>query len=203
MDWLTFLSRLFEAAVWPAVVVSIFLLFRKPLCEAAKAWETIKATYKEFSVELKKAKEEADRASLPVSPLIASSSSDESTGSDSRSQSSEPFLDKYERIIEVSPAAGVVEAWRDVEMELLRLAENQEISTNKNVTAAVLTQLEVESALDSRSVELIKTLRRLRNEVAHHTTRSISRDDAMDYATLATRVIARLQEGREESVAED
>jgi len=197
MDWLTFISKLFEAAVWPAVVISIVFLLRKPLCEAVRAWGTIKATYKDFAVELRKATEEADMASLPVSPVVTSSFSDESTGSISGSQGSEPLLDKYERIAEVSPAAAVVEAWRDVEVELLELAKDKGIATSKNFTLALLSRLEATDALDSRSVEIIKALRRLRNEAVHHGTRSISQDDAMEYAMLATRIIARLQEGRE------
>jgi hypothetical protein len=207
MDWLTFVSKLFETAAWPVVVLGIFLLLRKPLCEAARAWETIKATYKDFAVELRKAKEEAEKASLPVSPLVTSSYSDESVESSSSyppsssshpsSRRSEPLLDKYERLIEVSPAAGVVEAWRDVEVELLRLAEGRAIATGKSLTVAVLSQLEAADALDSRSAQIIQRLRRLRNEAAHHTTRPISHDDAMEYAMLATRIIARLQEGRE------
>lgn len=212
MDWLTFISKLFDTAAWPVVVLGIFLLLRKPLCEAVRAWETIKATYKEFAVELKKAKEEAEKASLPVSPLVASSSSDESShaypssrGSESlpSSRRSEPLLDKYERIIEISPAAGVVEAWRDVELELLGFAERRGFPTDRNLTLAVLSQLEAADALDSRSVEIIKTLRRLRNEAAHHTARPISQDDAMEYAMLATRIVARLQEGYEGSTGRD
>lgn len=199
MDWLTFFSKIFEAAAWPSVVVVIVHLLRKPLGDAIRAWETIKATYKEFVLELKRVKAEAEIAALP-SAADTSSSSEGSTGSTSASHNGEPLLDKYERLIEISPAAGIVEAWRDVEVELGVLAERHGIETSRGVTFTIISRLEAAAALDARTVEVIQSLRKLRNEAANHTPkRLLAQEDAMDYAMLAARIIARLQENCEGS----
>jgi hypothetical protein len=192
MDYLTFSVKLCEALAWPTVALITLLLLQKPIGEFIAAWETLKGKYKDIELEFKRtlavAKEKAEDASLPS----ASESTTTTTPAPGGSFSSEPAIDRYTKLIDVSPRAGIIEAWTDIEMALTRVASTCGIPPAWS-SAQLISALTDRGCLNRRTESLLDELRTLRNEVAHGRNLPISKEDAIDYALIAVRVLARLR----------
>jgi DNA repair exonuclease SbcCD ATPase subunit len=89
-----------------------------------------------------------------------------------------------------NPSSAVLEAWRDVEVEAMKLAERTDIfPTSRRRTALnVFKALHNSGVIDSDVAAIADQLRQLRNKAAHHPEPDISTEDAWEYIDVAERV---------------
>lgn len=99
-------------------------------------------------------------------------------------------------LADTNPTSGVLEAWRQVEHEAMRLAERANINRplwSRN-SFHVLRALHDTGVIDANVAEIADQLRQLRNRAAHHPEPDISSDDAKEYIDLAERVAQQLRQ---------
>lgn len=187
MDWLTFIAKLIEILVWPAVVLTAILLLRKPLGEWVLTLTSMKLKWNdwegEFSRGLAEAKETAER--------IEESTTTTTTTTTTAPPDYEPASEKYRRLIDVSPTAGITEAWRDIEIELATAGRKCGLPTNLPPHQLIRTVSDYVH-MDQAMLDLLYHLRTLKNEAVHGRT-EVSPTQASEYAELAVRVLTRLR----------
>jgi len=199
MDWLTFISRVLETFAWPTVVIVIFLLLRKPMASAIVAWETVKLKYKDWEAEIKwRIGQVVEKAEDAFSDVEAVSTTTTTTPDPSRLLRDETILDRYRKLIELSPRSAILEAWIEIEKELHRTMESSDSCDSSSSSQAypanrVISGLVSGGYLDSTMGVVINELRGVRNRVLHRGEVSISADDALDYVMVSLRVLARLR----------
>lgn len=192
MDALTFVSNLISSVVWPLIVVSIVVLLRKPLRELIRDLGRRLRSIKfpggeaEFSQELAEIKEAADEANLPPveavptgAPLLLGVEVD---------------ISQWARLAELSPTAAISEAWRQVENAMREAARRFDIPESETRSAiALIRALGKRQALSPDTVAIVSDLRGIRNTAAHGMKVEISQSDAIEYISLARRIIAALR----------
>src|SRR5215207_469499 len=89
-----------------------------------------------------------------------------------------------------NPSSAVLEAWRDVEQEAMKLAERTDIipPSRRRTALNVFRALHSSGVIDSDVAAIADQLRQLRNEAAHHPEPNISAEDAKEYIDVAERV---------------
>jgi len=189
LDKLTFVSNLISSLVWPLIVVLIVVLLKKPLRELihdlGRRLHSIKfpGGEAEFSQELAEIKEAADVANLPP---VTGVPIDESL-----LFRTEADINQRARLEELSPRAAISEAWRRVENAMRETAKRLDISQSETrSTIALIRALGKHQALSPDTVAIISDLRGIRNTAVHGIEPEISRSDAIEYISLARRVIA-------------
>jgi HEPN domain-containing protein len=192
LDKLTFVSNLISSLVWPLVVVFVVFLLRKPLreliCDLGRRLHSIKfpGGEAEFSQELAEIKEAADIANLP--PVVGVP-----TG-ESLLLRVEEDMNQWARLVELSPRAAISEAWRWVENAMRETAKRLGIpQPETRSTIALIRALGKHQALSPETVAIISDLRGIRNTAVHGIEPEISRSDAIEYISLARRIIAVLR----------
>ena len=197
MDGLTFVNKVFETFAWPTVVIVIFLLLRKPMANAIVAWETVKLKYKDWEAEIKwrigQVVEKAEDAFIDVEAVSTTT-----TTPDPSRLGDETILNRYRKLIELSPRSAILEAWIEIEKELHRTMESSDSCDSSSGSQAypanrVISRLVSGGDLDSTMGAVINELRGVRNRVLHRGEVSISADDALDYVMVAMRVLVRLR----------
>jgi len=192
LDVLRFVSNVISSVVWPLTVVLIVVLLRKPLRELIRDLGRRLRSIKfpggeaEFSQELAEIKEAADVANLPLVEGVP-------TG--------EPLLLRVEedtsqwaRLVELSPRAAISEAWRWVENVLRKTAKRLDIPESETrSTIALIRALRNRQALSPDTVAIVSDLRGIRNTAVHGMEPEISQSDAIEYISLARRIIAALR----------
>ena len=184
MDWLTFISNIVTATAWPLATLAIALLLRSPMSKAIGLISRVKFSEVEveFERQLTAAKEEAS-SELPTETF-------ENVGLPASVD------DHVIKLAGVSPRAAVLESWRQVESAALTAAENllgAEKFKNKTMTFQAISTIERSTTVPERIVDLLRRLRSLRNQAAHSSEFSLSATSAIEYARLASQVVAYLQ----------
>jgi hypothetical protein len=178
MDALTFISKLIDSLAWPVTVVIALVLLRRPLAELLPQMRKLK--YKDFEAEfgedVKQLEEEAKQV-LPAEVVESARAGD-----------------PIEQLIEVSPSAAVLEAWRGVEAAAKRLLERKGHKLDYEVAAPykLIERVLDTAAIDRRKLKIFADLRRLRNKVAHADEYEVAPARARDYVRLASALTADL-----------
>ncbi len=192
MDALTFVSNLISSIIWPLIVIFIVILLRNPLRELirdlGRRLHSIKfpGGEAEFSQELAEIREAADEANLPPveavpigEPLLLRVEGD---------------VSQWARLAELSPTAAITEVWRQVENAMREAARRFEIPESETHSAiALIRALGKRQALSAETIAIVSDLRGIRNTAAHGMKVEISQSDAIEYISLARRIIAALQ----------
>jgi hypothetical protein len=188
MDILTFVAELSKAFAWPAVILLVVVLLRKPIRDLIPFITRFK--YRDFELEFGRKIEEikAEAAiELPdVEPPEAIYSETDQ---------------KIYKLAEISPRAAVSEAWRSVEHEAV-LTVTEEVRRERGQEPAIipphiaLKHLEKTERIDRQTLALIKELRFLRNQAAHAPEFALSTDSAIEYASVAYRLARKLRQLR-------
>jgi hypothetical protein len=184
MDWLTFISKLIGHIAWPVATFAIVLLLREQIKALLAVVSKVKVSSVEveFDRKLELVKEEA----LAVLPQLASSA-DRSTS----------IIDtQLLKLAEVSPRAAVMDGWRHVEAAALRAAKAllpEGTFTNKTFTFRAIRIIEKSGAIPESIVDLMRSLRSLRNDAAHAADFGLTVSAAIEYLHLAARVISYLE----------
>ena len=178
MDTATLIVELVKALAWPVAVIVLLIMLRKPLIEFLPHARKLK--YKNFEIELSEQVRELEKRAareLPAQPAAAAAPA----GS----------LEGLHKLTQVSPAAAVMEAWREVEGGAARLIAEHDIrlETDTHTPFRRIQQTLSEHKLVDRSkLRLFSDLRQLRNKVAHARDYEISPQQAARYVDVAARL---------------
>jgi hypothetical protein len=181
MNALSSLAQMFSAAAWPVAAVIIAILFRGPVKAALGGlkklkWQGLEA---EFGKELGRARDLIDHEPLETMAV----STDDALGK--RDQ------DFILRLAELSPRSVMLEAWREVEAAVRRMASPLSAGgepRNAPSAAAAAKGLREAGKLDDSRYEIFELLRGLRNQAVHDTDFRVRKSDAVEYAIMARRL---------------
>jgi hypothetical protein len=183
MDYLTFVVEFVRAVAWPAAIIVLVVLLRKPLCQLIPLLRKFKGA----GVEL-----EFGEVLAIVKAATAPGSTEGKTVEQFFSwRATEKELSLEERFAGVSTAIKVIEAWGRVELAANRLLER------KNLPIAMafddMAELfEKNGFLSSKQKQLMLYLLQLRNLAAHQGDFGVSRQEAEEYRELADQLISEL-----------
>lgn len=168
MDWLTFIAQIIGALAWPSAVITIFLALRRPIRDLMPFIHKLK--WKEVEIEFGKQVKEISAELVQELPL----------GDDALAASADESL---LRLVEVSPRAAVLEAWRGVELAALDAARRITGDEFRNITLTydALRKLERSKQVAPSILGLLRELRTLRNQAAHSPDFAISKEAALEY----------------------
>jgi hypothetical protein len=178
MDPLSFIAELVKALAWPGAVVLLVTMLRKPLSDLIPLLQRLK--YKDLELEFGKVIEEVKeevQAQLPPVPATKALT----TGASA----------VLVKLAEMSPRAAIIEAWREVEDSLLDAAKRKGLDLPpRQVTLPVyvIRLMHAKGLVDSDKLTIVNDLRMLRNSAAHAPDFALSKDSALEYAELATRL---------------
>ncbi len=184
MDVLTFLSELVKAVAWPATVIVLVVLLRKPIVELIPLLHRLK--YKEleleFSQEISELKTEVE--------AIAKEKGEEAPSTASTSSN-------LLSLVAFSTRAAIMEAWLEVESASVAVASSfwgkspNETLRNMPKLGEYLLQCNV---IDGKQLSVFNKLRQLRNKAAHAQELDLSENDARSYVELATDLAQHIRE---------
>lgn len=184
MDPSTFILELVKALAWPVAAIVALVMLRKPLVELLLLAKKFK--YKDFEIEFNQGlcelRERAEQ-DLPAQTAAA--------------PAQEHRLENLRRLAHVSPAAAVMEAWREVEGAAARLIAKRNILLDADIPTPYL-QIEqklIEHKLVNRgTVAMFSLLRRLRNKVVHARDYEITPEQAGVCVEVAMKLKGHLDE---------
>lgn len=179
MDWLQFIVGMVSSVAWPAVVLSVVLVFRSELARIVERVARLK--YKDLELDFEKVKLQAEQLQLeqePQPPLIAPSPVFTSL--------EDQIMDAVER----APSAAVLLAWSALETAIAAAVSRLAISPDPPSYRSPVHNIEMLASngrLSKTHEKLLHEMRMLRNKVAHEhdSMLSISEDQALNYATTA------------------
>jgi len=176
--WIDQIICLIDILVWPVTIFLLILLARRPIQRLIPFIQRIR--YKDFELEFSKKLAE-------VAADVGESSLLESEGSEER--------DKIYALVDVSPASAVIEAWKSLEQaaqeKVRQLAPKDE--TFQDPLRRPLDYLDHKGVLVPSAASATRDLRMLRNQAAHAGAGEISREDALKYAALASRIRTQIE----------
>ncbi|MEU4954431.1 hypothetical protein ACFYN3_09455 [Streptomyces lavendulae] len=182
-----------KVLLWPSVVLFVVLWFRNDVRGLFRRIRSLSApgVDAEFSDEVDAVSAEAEAA------LRAAAAQSGSTGADAAITMGPPDGDwgfeALEYVARLSPSAGIVGAWKQVESQLFRMALADDPSVVR-WTPRLVDSLDVPPKMK----ETLHDMRRLRNEAAHTgTAETATPDAAVGYVRSCARVVGYL-EGRYE-----
>ena len=183
MDWLSFISKLIETVVWPIVVLTIIFLFKNDI---SKVFGNIKAlkykdTVLDFGSKIEEAKSEADEI-FPENKTYRRNENNE----------------RLKMAAKESPRGMVIDSWLRVENALVEYSRRYNVDVDENKPFR-LQDLIWFNGLDDKGlgkglIGMLEKLRKIRNEAVHLSEANIDSNSAIEYASLAERVIRKLEE---------
>lgn len=188
MGALGFLASAISSVVWPATVLALAYFAREPLKALIARLATVKYGDVEVGFEpglqrleakvvRKTALTEAVPEKVRIEALTASPT--------------EASADRFAQVVDVSPAAAIIEASLSVEYVLEAIARHYGISPPSRRSMLLVTRLlHQKQVIDQNTVEILEELRRLRNLAAHAGSREITRDEALRFKELSDAVIS-------------
>lgn len=175
-SWLSFISNMTNALAWPIALIVIALIFKRPIVEILQ--KVRKLSYGETSIELdiEKAEEQLKEAIPdPVQP-----------------EASPEIEQRFDRLVKISPAAAITDAWKSIETELRRISDWLGYDQKRPVrTLSVLARLVQRNLLSAEIAETVNELRNIRNSAAH--SDDISPDLALRFYDMSVQVLNELK----------
>lgn len=172
MDWLTFIAQLVTALAWPLSLVVAALLFRKPLIELIPALRRLR--FKEFELEFGRELLEAERRAIIIRPSPVTQQVDRTA-----------VPERLQQIAAVSPAAAIIESWRDLEAAAADATARRGISVVGG-SWQLFEALKSQGVLNSTQAAILDNLRNLRNKAVHAPEGNLAVEQALRYAEIAT-----------------
>ncbi|MEQ7767415.1 hypothetical protein [Xanthomonas hortorum] len=191
MDTLTFAAEVIKAVAWPASLLVLAFLLRKPLKELIPLLSRLR--YKEVEIEF----------SREIAVLKAKSLSEQPSGLPNAGVAS-PGLPKgleskrleLLRMVPFSTRVAVMEAWLEVEVAANEVASSfwsrapSDIFRSDPTLGEYLFKCRV---INRDDLETFKRLRHLRNSAAHAQEIHLSEGDAMSYVEVAMSLAAKIR----------
>jgi hypothetical protein len=161
---------LIDSIAWPATILVMFYMLRKPIKSLLPFVENVK--YKDLEVTFRKGLQEA-RTEAGEAGIDFKSSSEEK--------------ENIYRLAETSPSYAIVEAWKEIELaakdKINQLVKNKE--TLSEAQQDPLSHLELTGALIPSTIRAIRELWALRNQTIHIEDLKLSKEDVLEYVILA------------------
>jgi len=208
MDWLQWSSAVIGSTAWPIAISVVALVYRGQIGQLLKRIRGAKYGSAEvyFSDELDKIEAQASRlstkpeadagdTSIEVSQPSTSTNTDGEQVPDDGPETSQMSerQDRFTEIAKLSPSAAVLDAWRDVELELERSFRKSGLHREKKRIAPLQLGMKLYEmgVIHAHTMDMISHLQNLRNAAAH--TEEVSVTDAYRFKTLANNAIDRIQ----------
>jgi len=192
MDYVTFVAQLIDSLAWPTVVVIAVIILRNPLAKLIPLLREL--TYKDFQLKFGHKLEElgaqADEAEIPQAPIPQLPEPPESGRIRSVRAAVTP-------IAEVSARAAVSEAWRQVEYALSDYFEQLDQPRPPSYQG-MRRVLRNEGHLVGSALTLYREMQLLRNKAVHSREFELGQAQALEFASLADRIIATLDAAAKE-----
>lgn len=183
MDALTFISEIIKSLAWPAAVVSLVIMLKKPIAQLIPLLRKLK--YKELEMEFSKEIAELKaEASVPISSVGQSTSTQTSPAN------------RLLQLVNFSTRAAIMEAWLEVEAAATEVASSfwneppSDTLRNYPKLGEYLLQCQV---IDKKQLEIFNKLRQLRNKAAHAEELNLSESDAKSYIELASALVTHIK----------
>lgn len=174
MDKYTFISEMTKALAWPATLIVVLLLLRKPLILLIPFMRKLK--FKELEMEF----------SEQVQALKSEAQLDETSGIDT------PAMN----ILSFSTRAAVLEAWMELESVAASLAASfwstSSTSPFKNY-AKLGHYLHQSGVLNEAQLKSFDKLRKLRNQLVHTEEVELTENDAKAYIMIASSLVNQIK----------
>jgi len=170
------MKEILEVLAWPATVVVVVAILRKPLGDLVRAATKLK--YKDFEVEFQKGIDNLKQDASDALP--------EPTESGARTAQ----VDLLE-LAEVSPSAAVMEAWKSIGASAKSLIARQgrEVDLDASTPYKKIEDILVgDQIIEEKQGKVFAELRQLRNKVAHAAGYEVTPEQAIEYVRLALKM---------------
>lgn len=175
------LEQIIDILAWPITTIVVILLLRTPLSELVPTLKKLK--YKDLEVEFEReaknilAEAERDLPEIPEEKI--------------KEEKKEPLI--LFRKQSTDPVTQVLKSWRDIELNLRKLAERHNIPSGKSIRSLV-TSLESNKLITKQTSKIILDLSALRNKVVHTNEHIITYEFSATFNSSAKRAISALSE---------
>jgi hypothetical protein len=162
MDKLTFISKVLESIIWPLTIVSMILIFKKPIIKALSYIKVFrfKDIELEFDENIKNLEKEA------ISSL--------SIKNDYANLLDEQIFEKVQNLIEISPRLAIIESWNTFEIAAIKALQNKSKALlNAYSIESLLHLLFRNGLLNSKQTNIIFQLAQFRDDI-HFKNKKIS-----------------------------
>jgi hypothetical protein len=183
MDMPTFIIELLKVAAWPVVVGGGLVLLRREIKAVVGSLTRLK--YKSFEAEFGRQAAEVRSEAEEMVQLPAA-----------QEAAARLPTDMLLRLLDVSPSAAVMEAWRRIENAAREAAIRRgalQVQTGTPSAAKLGSALASNQVLSADHLALYHDLRGLRNQAAHLSDSVVSRKAAIDYIDAAQRLVSALE----------
>ena len=191
MDVLQFFAALASSFAWPVTTLVLVVILRRPLSNAFESLTHLK--YKDlelsFGRELEKISEQAKDIEFAVpAPKKRLVDGDEL----------QELLNGAERLAYEYPEPAIAMGWQAVEHELASAIVRRSIESaypHRNTTGRNVQLLVDDNAIDTRTSDLLNSMRNLRNRAVHgrFSSERITTDEAVEFISLSRAMVVRLQ----------
>jgi hypothetical protein len=181
MDVLEFFSSIVASLAWPTATILIVLLLKNQFAELLTRIRQIRHKGSEIILQegVEKASAQADKTGLPR-------------------LKTDPDKERLYRLAADSPRGAILDAWLEVEESIKTYCKRKGIDTNVRSPLQLIQSIQMHdldySYIGEGVFNMLNQLRTLRNEAVHASERDISSETAIEFANLAKRVIAKLEE---------
>lgn len=189
--YLWFITRMTEILAWPATILLSVWLLRSQFFQLLQNLRSLK--YKDieivFGEGLDRAQEELHQnTNQEELDQRAANAAQEADDSKIQKSSAALFLKwgGFERLLQASTNAAIIEAWSYIEKALVELAQKHQYEGRRNVMQ-MIEHLQRKEVLPSGLTNALQELRRLRNIAAHPPQDvQISRTEALRYKVITS-----------------
>ncbi|WP_407353296.1 hypothetical protein [Luteimonas sp. R10] len=198
MDVLTFVAEVVRALAWPASVLLLAFMLRKPIGELIPLLRKLK--YKEIEMEFSReiAELKAEALPPPEQRIIPAqiSADDQEAAAIQVPERLETKREDLLRMVHFSTRVAIMEAWLEVESAAIEVASSfwsmppSESFKSFPRLGEYLLQCKV---IDHKLLETFKRLHQLRNKAAHAGELNLSEEDARSYVELAIALAAHIR----------
>ncbi|MGF2734483.1 hypothetical protein [Marinobacter sp. DUT-1] len=185
MDFLDFTAATIKALAWPIAVVVIVILLRAEVANLLARITKIK--HKDSEIDLA---QEVEAAAISADKALGAV-----TEADSDSERA-----RINRLAEDSPRGAILDAWLSVEEAMTDYEKrhgieyaNSHTAPHHRIQSIQWNNLDT-PALGQGVLQMLDKLRRIRNDAVHGTDSDVTPETARNYADLAARVKAKLEE---------
>ena len=173
MNWLAFVASLVRSLAWPAGIVVVVIVLRRPIGVAlGRGVRRLRAgpVEVEFDQELAEVREELRRSpELAAEPELVPGS----------------VVEELARLAELSPRAAVMEAFARIEERLAELLDSAKVQHPRIGGRGLASLARKEGLISDESLAAVEGLAMLRNLTAHSPADNIGPERARDFLVLA------------------
>ncbi|MGU3346764.1 hypothetical protein [Pseudomonas monsensis] len=166
MDWKQFFAAIVTATAWPSAIVIVVLTLRAPLAKLIPMMRSLK--YKDLQIDLSE-KLEAVKVELEAQPTL-----------DKPPLPYVPIPGVLE-LARIDPRASIISAWIEVERATIEMATKAGLALAGPVIA-IANELHARDYLSEFEFKTFRSLRQVRNDAVHLSTKDVTYDEAFAMA---------------------